>query len=477
MMLEDRYYHSPRTQLTPLVRSVQNSLDVRDKSVSGTDEDTEPTVSAPTLGAPGSGSSRLFSKTPPTSHNCHVPRVPRTDRHGHFLRTSSLQSLEICDPPRKQYRSIARPMVDVFDPSCFPGARAVHQIYLANQTHQTFYPPPVRRRKNKLLSQILLPFSVPNVIAPDVTSNCGSFDGIESDKECFSIPLSDVTDSTSLDPTPYSHRLLSLMLAQPSCARLLHFNLCVSNDLMSPLVPSTTTNHIDPSTPGADPFCGKSPTTAALSTPLPHMSRRFPVIPSMCLNEESDNRQDSTNNIYLGKDLEVQISRSISVVSDSDTSTQFSGDVYRIFSPPPMPNVLPLRLGGVLLPGDAVLAIHPKTHRVSSCTWYGNRCVMFPDGTHTYTHPLYRDATQREAAYSAARSIRYDNVSNPFVLAGLMFSALSNEIACSPRTRDYDIVSLSDLVLSPIRYLLSAEEVKKMEESLILALSAVKVSM
>lgn len=74
MMLEDRYYHSPRTQLTPLVRSVQNSLDVRDKSVSGTDDDMEPTAIAPTLGAPGS--SRVVSKTPPISAACYVPGYP-----------------------------------------------------------------------------------------------------------------------------------------------------------------------------------------------------------------------------------------------------------------------------------------------------------------------------------------------------------------------------------------------------------------
>lgn len=478
MMLEDRYYHSPRAQLTPLVRSVQNSLDVRDKSVSGTDEDAEPAAPAPTLGVLGSSvPSRVFPKTSPTLNICHVPRIPRTDRHGHLLRTGSFQSLEVRDPPRKQYRPIARPAAAAFDSPYCPGVRAVRQIYLANQAHQVFYPPPVRRRKNKLLSQITLPFSVPGIAASSVVVNGGSFDGIDSDREGISAPVSDGTDRTILNPAPYTYRMLSLMLAQPSCARLLHFDVCASNDLVSPSFISTTTDHEEPVTPGADSYFGRSLTVAVASTPLPHASKNFPIFPSMYLNEESDNRQDPIKSTYLSRDSEANFSRSISIVSDSDTSTQLSGEVFRIFRPPPVPDVLPLRLGGVLLPGDAILAVHPRTNRVSSCVWYGNRCVMFPDGTQSYSHPLYRDATQREAAYSAARSIRHEDISDPFVLAGLIFSALSNEIACSPRTRDYDIISLSDLVISPIRCLLSAEQAKKMGESLILAFSAVKVSM
>lgn len=158
-MLEDRYYHSPRTQLTPLVRSVQNSLDVRDKSVSGTDDDMEPTAIAPTLGAPGS--SRVVSKTPPISAACYVPRIPRTDHRGHFLRGATLQKLEIRDPPRKQYRSVARPATTAFDPPCFPGAKAVHQIYLANQAHPAFYPPPFAEGKTSFSARLRCPFLFP----------------------------------------------------------------------------------------------------------------------------------------------------------------------------------------------------------------------------------------------------------------------------------------------------------------------------
>ncbi|EFO61816.1 Hypothetical protein GLP15_2152 [Giardia lamblia P15] len=478
MMLEDRYYHSPRTQLTPLVRSVQNSLDVRDKSVSGTDDDMESTAVAPTLGVPGS--SRTVSKTPPISAACYVPRIPRTDHRGHFLRGATFQSLDIRDPPRKQYRSVARPATTAFDPPCFPGAKAVHQIYLANQAHPAFYPPPFRRRKNKLLSQIALPFSVPDVVATSVALSRGSLDGMESDRDGLSVPLSDGTDGndvTDMVSAPYSQRMLSLMLAQPACARLLHFSVCISNELSSSSFASINTDHLDPMTPGADSNLGKSPTIATLSTPIPQLPRQFPVAPSLCLNEEPVDHQGSTRSVCSGQSLEANLFRSVSVVSDSDAPTPLSGEISQLFRPLPAPNVLPLRLGGVLLPGDAVLAVHPKTRRVSSCIWYSNRCVLFPDGTQSYSHPLYRDATQREAAYSAARSIRHEEITDPFVLAGLIFSALGNEISCSPRTRDYDIISLSELVISPVKHLLSADEIKRMGESLVLALSAVKVSM
>ena len=475
MILEDRYYHSPRTQLTPLVRSVQNSLDARDRSVSGTDEDTELMATAPTLGAPGS--SRALSKMSPASNVCYVPRIPRTDHRGHFLRGNAIQSLEIRDPPRKQYRSIAQPATTAFDPPCFPGVKAVQQIYLANQTYSALYPPPFRRRKNKLLSQIALPFSVPDIITSSTTVNWNSFDGMESDKEGPSAPLSDGTDITIVDPAPWSHRMLSLLFAQPACARLLHFNVCVSSELCSSSFASINTDHMEPMTPGAESHTGKSPAAVTFSTPLSQLPAQFPVAPSLCLNEDSIGQQNSARNACSGQELEANLFRSVSVVSDSDGSTPLSGEIAHLFRPPPTPNVLPLRLGGVLLPGDAVLAIHPKTRRVSSCIWYGNRCVLFPDGTQAYSHPLYRDATQRGAAYSAAHSIRHGEVSNPFVLAGLIFSALGNEIACSPRTRDYDIISLSELVISPMKHILGADEIKRMGESLILALSAVKVSM
>lgn len=239
------------------------------------------------------------------------------------------------------------------------------------------------------------------------------------------------------------------MLAQPACARLLHFNVCISNELSSSSFASINTENLEPTTPGAESYLGKSPIATILSTPLPQPPKQFPMAPSLCLNEESVDHQGSTRSVCSGRSLEPNLFRSASVVSDSDAPTPLSGEISQLFRPLPAPNVLPLRLGGVLLPGDAVLAVHPKTRRVSSCVWYSNRCVLFPDGTQSHSHPLYRDATQREAAYSAARSVRHEEITDPFVLAGLIFSALGNEISCSPRTRDYDIISLSELVLSP----------------------------
>lgn len=72
------------------------------------------------------------------------------------------------------------------------------------------------------------------------------------------------------------------------------------------------------------------------------------MAPSLCLNEESVDHQGSTRSVCSGRSLEPNLFRSASVVSDSDAPTPLSGEISQLFRPLPAPNVLPLRLGGVL---------------------------------------------------------------------------------------------------------------------------------
>lgn len=141
---------------------------------------------------------------------------------------------------------------------------------------------------------------------------------------------------------------------------------------------------------------------------------------------------------------------------------------------PTMKRAPRLRAGGVLLPGDALLALGDN-HETQSGTWCGTRVLDFGGERRQISVPLFRDASRLPNSYSAAKVVSLDKVKDPFAQCALYFAAISNQLANDLLNTDYDLAYISDAVIQPIKDLVSPDDLSDIRTNLIIALTSFRL--